>query len=700
MLKTTPAAITVRGSSTWSQRIVWLIGGLLALSLLALLAPHAGASDSLSPALGNMPDRSDLRDSRKYASQDTVQAGHNFTYYIELVNSGQTTATVDVVDTLPPQVVYVEDSASHGGTYYPGRAAIVWDALPVPAGESLTLSFEVAAAAVEERTEVVNVAAIASQHQRFVRLAKVSVVPGDGDAPSINVLYHSRKTVSQRWAGPGDLLTFSIGLRNSGNENVIADVSDPLPELLSYVEDSASPAGSYDADSRTLSWEGVVVPAGGSVQLSFDVLAATVEEPTPVINVATIQYGDFAFDRQATVILLATADPPAPRPILAGSAKVASPRVVAPGEQIAYTIYLINSGTQDALADVVDPLPALISYVEGSATHGGVYDGASRTIAWSQVPVPAGGTVELSFEALAGQVNYATPVRNVAAIVMGEHTFERQAVVVIMPEAPRQDYGRPFVHSVTIADRDVLTSPNVTLHISATDDVSVETMFIQEWRLVSDAMPRWQLVKDSGWISFATHYPWVFSSHAGVHFVGVTVADGNGNQSVLIGNAIDFASLLLPQETVVEGEGVAYMVYYEAGVDVTATLVTHSGDADLYVWFPNQFGEPSLYSIEPGIAIDQVAFTAGQAGRYVFLVHGYQSSVYSLDITPAGGPRVPVDGSLVQPETVIPAFPAPEDSIKIPLIGGLPFNLSGIDPLAGAQAPQALRYLYLPISLR
>ena len=62
------------------------------------------------------------------------------------------------------------------------------------------------------------------------------------------------------------------------------------------------------------------------------------------------------------------------------------------------------------------------------------------------------------------------------------------------------DTEPPVVHSVTIDQQDVLTQPAVTLHIDATDNVSVTQMFIKEWDLATTPFPHWQEVQASGWI--------------------------------------------------------------------------------------------------------------------------------------------------------------------------------------------------------
>ena len=66
-----------------------------------------------------------------------------------------------------------------------------------------------------------------------------------------------------------------------------AVISDPIPAGLSYVDGSASDAGTYDAGSRTLSWTFASLTAGGSVSFETTV-DASVGGGVTIENVTTI----------------------------------------------------------------------------------------------------------------------------------------------------------------------------------------------------------------------------------------------------------------------------------------------------------------------------------------------------------------------------------------------------------------------------
>ncbi|MFN2166946.1 MAG: pre-peptidase C-terminal domain-containing protein, partial [Anaerolineae bacterium] len=426
--------------------------------------------------------------------------------------------------------------------------------------------------------------------------------------------------------------------------------------------------------------------AQSTVPLTFQVTAGEVSTTTGVSNVAAISSAYQRFVRVAQVTVLpAGSAPPEPAPELAASLKVAGKRLVAVGETLNYTIYLINSGTADALVDVLDPLPAAMAYVAGSASPSASYDPATRTLSWVDVLVPSGAAVELAFQVTVEAEATPGVVVNTATISTDSQTYQRNARVAVVPVPPGIDVVPPRLVQLRIGESDVLTDPNVQLHITAQDNVDVSRMKILEWTLSSGRVPRWQLVQSTDWIPFQADYPWQLSAQSGTHFVGVWLADGARNVSAMTRRAIDFASLLLPSTPVGRDEAVAYLVHYEAGDQVTASLTTHSGDADLYVWFPGNHRLPDQASTQEGTAPDGVSFTAPRTGTYLFVVYGHAESIYDLAIGSGD------DGTAQAAASVVP-------SAKPGLQADPVLTRSGVIPLGPASTPQPYN-LRLPLIL-
>ena len=72
----------------------------------------------------------------------------------------------------------------------------------------------------------------------------------------------STKAVNTDLAAPGDVLTYTIILRNTGNMNAWVAVQDVMPIHTTYVPNSLdynTGTGGYDTFNNWIWWEGVVI---------------------------------------------------------------------------------------------------------------------------------------------------------------------------------------------------------------------------------------------------------------------------------------------------------------------------------------------------------------------------------------------------------------------------------------------------------
>jgi uncharacterized repeat protein (TIGR01451 family) len=657
----------------------------------------------------------DLAGSYKIASQYMLAPDEVLTYTIWLHNSGAEAIVADVTDPLPLELNYVAGSVTGGGVYDPASRTITWDDVTVPADghrvvngvtgpdcEGVPLSFAVTAT-VDMPVEVVNTAIISANGEAFERETWVKLVPerpNPCECPLDGV-----KIASQHMLAPEEVLTYTIVLYNSGTTTVTADVMDPLPKDVNYVQGSVTGGGVYDAGSETIYWNGVTVPPAGEpggtpvfppghLELSFAV-TATVDKPVEVLNTAIISAGGKVFGRHAWVLLVP--ERPTPKPDLDGSFKKASRHKLPPGESLSYTIVLHNSGTDQVVADVTDLLPPEVDYVPGSATPDAVYDEVAGTLQWSDVEVPAGWEVHLSFAVTPNPSTVAvhTLITNTAIISADGEVLERYAKVWLLPDPTDRDHTPPTVHSLTIDEQDMLDSPTVTLHISATDNVGIRWMYLREWEWVADPWPHWRIVQNSEWVLYQADYPWTLGGENGTHFVGVWLADDAHNISKLDLRGLDFASLAQPGATVPEFGMTPYLVYYEAGVDVSGalTLTSATGDVAMGVWYVRDFFNPIATNTQT------VAFTTPTTGTYVFVVYGEAGSTYDLSIEPGGGPRLPpFDRWKMGARSHISIASQVASGVADDLVSML--TESGLDPLSVTVEPSVGFEVYLPIVLR
>jgi uncharacterized repeat protein (TIGR01451 family) len=110
-------------------------------------------------------------------------------------------------------------------------------------------------------------------------------VATDVQAP---ILSDSDVTVDPQLGYPGDTLTFTVVMRNTGREDGVGvTLSDPIPDGASHVPGSATGGATYNEPSDRIEWEGTI-PAGGSQVVTFQVTVDSVVRGLPIINTASI----------------------------------------------------------------------------------------------------------------------------------------------------------------------------------------------------------------------------------------------------------------------------------------------------------------------------------------------------------------------------------------------------------------------------
>ena len=182
--------------------------------------------------------------------------GEALTYTVTLRNTGMTDAVdVTVVDPIPTHTAYQPDSATGGATYDEAANRILWSGA-VPSGSQASFSFAVRTVSpLPDGAVVVNTATIDDgAHRPFTRTATTTILAPD--------LSPSEKRVSSTAVSPGQVLTYTILVKNVGSGPATVALTDTLPAEVVYVPGSAW-AGSgepavYDTSTRCITWSGRV----------------------------------------------------------------------------------------------------------------------------------------------------------------------------------------------------------------------------------------------------------------------------------------------------------------------------------------------------------------------------------------------------------------------------------------------------------
>ena len=219
-----------------------------------------------------------------------VQVGSELVYTIGWANDAvddagaAVPATVVITDEVPAGTAYVEGSADNGGEFRDG--SVVWNLGERAANESGTVSFKVEVTDEALDTTVANTASV-----KIGQDAPVQTNTPEVFVPGKTVVGDSNGT-----AQVGDTLTYTVSYANLEDQPATVNITDELPEGLTYVDGTASDGGVYDEASRTLNWtlKDVKSKASGKVTFEAKVNEHAIIGTDPVTNQAMVQVGDNA----------------------------------------------------------------------------------------------------------------------------------------------------------------------------------------------------------------------------------------------------------------------------------------------------------------------------------------------------------------------------------------------------------------------
>lgn len=243
----------------------------------------------------------------------------------------------------------------------------------------------------------------------------------------------SDKVVDQPVAAAGDVVRYTITLRNSGTGTASdVTVSDPIPSHTAFVPGSITGGAIYDAAHDRITWSGQV-PSNGSVPISFavrtDPLAA---DRTVITNTAWITDGN----RVSAGVLgtyTRTAQTTLRAPDLFASEKQVDVAWAHPGQDVNYTIRIRNTSEVTATVRMTDVLPAGLAYVPDSLwASSGVAAHESGVVTW-RGPILARGMVLVRFAARVDPaLSAGVQIVNVADLSAGRGTPVRRAAAFLV----------------------------------------------------------------------------------------------------------------------------------------------------------------------------------------------------------------------------------------------------------------------------
>lgn len=389
-----------------------------------------------------------------------AKPGDIITYTLMLNNAGNVAANnVVLTDAIPAGTTFVNGSVT-GATGTPPTLTL---ASPIAAGGNATVTFQVqVGVTIPTPNPLQNNASVAYTYT--VDPANPNGATGARNSNTVSTqvngaIIATAKSADLSYAAPGDVITYTLNLTNSGNadaNNVV--LTDVIPTGTTFVPGSLTGA---TGTPPTLTLTSPIV-AGGNAAVTFQVLVgATIPVPNPLAN-------------SASAAFTYTVDPANPNGVngtstsdiantqvngaIVSSLKTVDKAFAEPGDVLTYTIALTNSGNVPANNVVItDAIPAGTTFVAGSVTGA---TGTPPTLTLTS-PITAGGGATVSFQVLVGNaIPAVNPVPNNATVAF---TFTTD------PAEPNGQTGSSDSNTVTTQINSAIVTAAKTSNLSFAD---------------------------------------------------------------------------------------------------------------------------------------------------------------------------------------------------------------------------------------
>ena len=240
----------------------------------------------MSEVVGRAVDwLSSLGDSSLVVDRLVAVGGEALAYTLAIRNGGpELLSSVSLSNTLPASTTFVTDSLIGPGAYDPAANRVTWTG-PLDSGQVLTISYEVELeGSLPDGTVVQSVARLRDESGITLRRVATTRV----NTPELST---SVKAASALNGSVGDVLTYTVSLRNQGLRPATARFTDTLPLNAAPVPGSARASSGYLTSTAEAVWWSGEVAMHGSVTITIPVRASPTAAGRYVLNRAALDDG-------------------------------------------------------------------------------------------------------------------------------------------------------------------------------------------------------------------------------------------------------------------------------------------------------------------------------------------------------------------------------------------------------------------------
>jgi uncharacterized repeat protein (TIGR01451 family) len=337
----------------------------------------------------------------KTANQTDVIPGSKINYTITVKNTGKTDYTTaspaaftDDLSKVIDDADYQNDATASAGTVAYDRPALSWTG-PIASGDTVTIRYSVVVKDPDTGDSQIDNAVVSNTPGS-------NCVAGSTD-PTCQVSipsgsYTVTKTASAATVNPGDTITYTVTVANTGQVAYTADRPASFRDDLSGVLDDAtyvdgSATNGAAVEGKTLTWSGPL-PVDGTQTITYQVKVDDPDTGDKSVKNAVTPTGPGG--RCATAADCATTTAVRSYTVT----KTASTATVAPGQTVKYTVTVTNTGTADYTtatpASFTDDLSKVLddATYNGDATQGATVTG--NTLSWSG-PLAVGQKLQVTY---------------------------------------------------------------------------------------------------------------------------------------------------------------------------------------------------------------------------------------------------------------------------------------------------------------